>query len=322
MPPPSPVSLRQLEYFVAVAENGTIAAAAKVCRVSQSAISVAISQMESNLNVDVFQRAPSKRLTLTQAGHRLVVDARRIVAQVDDFAAMAHDLGDGLQGELLVGTAETLSVYLLPRLLGEFGGRHPELGITFLEGSVEQLREYLAESVCEVAITYWPTEMPGFTATPLFSIRPHVILPPHHRLAQTGIVRLADLVTETAILLDSPPSAELFLSMFRSLGLDPEHVKRVSNMETLRALVAGGAGYAPLLNRHGTNVAANGCSFAAAEIAEPIESMAVYLVVATAGRLTNRAQEFAQFCLESFRTHPPDSAGPRERAAARDAALL
>lgn len=308
--PSSPISLRQLEYFVAVADLGTIAAAAKQCRVSQSAISVSISQMESDLSLDAFHRSPSKRLVLTSAGRRLVADARSILTRVDDFITTAQDLGQGLRGGLRVGCAETLTPYLLPKILGEFGEKNPGLDIDLVEGSVEQIRMLLTESVCEVAITYWPEEVTGFTALPLYDVRPHVILPAEHRLAGAGAVRLADLASDPVILLDSPPSAELFLSMFNELGITPNVVKRSKNMETLRALVAAGVGFAPLLNRQGVSQAANGQHFVAAEIEETVSALGVSLVIASNARLTNRAQAFSDFCVNSFRT-PSSGRGMR-----------
>ncbi|HXO55896.1 MAG TPA: LysR family transcriptional regulator, partial [Mycobacterium sp.] len=134
------VSLRQLEYFVAVAEQGTMAAAGEHCRISQSAISLAVSQLERVLGVQLFLRQRSKGLTLTNAGRLVLTDARRLLQQTDELQDRARSLGQELSGRLVTGCYATLTPYLLPIIFQAFRKAEPGIEIEFVEGSVAELQ--------------------------------------------------------------------------------------------------------------------------------------------------------------------------------------
>lgn len=297
----SALTLRQIEYFVAVAELGSISAAAQHCMVSPSAVSMSIAQLETRLDVSLFHRTPSHRLAVSAAGKKLLSEARGIVSRVEEFLATASDLTDNIRGRLPVGCTETLTPYLLPRVLPRLSELHPGLEIDFVEGSVEDVRTLMTDGVCELAVTYWPREDPEFTAIRLYDLHVHLILPMDHRLAGRPVVSLADIADETAVLLDSPPSADLFLTLFADAGFTPARIKRARSIDTVRALVAGGTGYAPLLNRQAEPIAANGQRFAVTEIRERLEPVGVYLVTPRGQRMTRNSQAMIDFCLSELR---------------------
>jgi DNA-binding transcriptional LysR family regulator len=290
------VSLRQLEYLVAVSAHGTMSAAAEHCRVSQSAVSLAIAQLERSLRVELFLRHRSKGMTLTLAGHKVVADARRLLAQADELQSSARSLGQDLTGRLVIGCFPTLTPYIMPITLDDFGREHAAIEIDFIEGSVSQLHESLLNGTCEMALMYDIGLQPDLRTETLYEVRPHVILPAHHRLAGSATVRLADLADEPMIMLDMHPSEEHFRSVFAEAGVTPRIARRTVSAESVRALVAGGAGYSVLLQRAASSVSYSGLPFVTSEIEEAITPTAVQLVAPASARLTRRALAFREFC--------------------------
>jgi DNA-binding transcriptional LysR family regulator len=290
------VSLRQLEYFVAVAEQGTMAAAAGRCLISQSAISLAVSQLERNLDVQLFLRQRSKGLTLTESGRRVLTDARRLLQQADELQATARNLGRELSGRLVVGCYSTLTPYLLPIALEAFKKAEPGIDIDFVEGSVAELHALLRSGACELALMFDIALEPDLVAATLYSVRPYVLLEAGHRLADRKAVRLADLAPEPMVMLDMPPSERYFLSMFAQAGVTPNVRMKTSSVEAVRALVASGAGYSVLLQRTAVMTSYTGRPFTTCEIEEYVSPVPIQLVHPAASRPTRRAEAFAAFC--------------------------
>ena len=290
------VSLRQLEYFVAVAEQGTMAAAGEHCRISQSAISLAVSQLERVLGVQLFLRQRSKGLTLTNAGRLVLTDARRLLQQTDELQNMARSLGQELSGRLVTGCYATLTPYLLPTIFQAFRKAEPGIEIEFVEGSVAELQALLRDGTCELALMYDIGLGPDLAATTLYRIRPHVVLPTGHRLAGRTSVRLADLADEPMVMLDMPPSEEVFRSIFAHAGVTPNVKMKTSNGEAVRAFVASGAGYSVLLQRSAVRLSYSGEPFSVCEIEEDIAPVSVQLVHHATSQLTRKAETFASFC--------------------------
>lgn len=311
MAKPLRVSLRQLEYFVAVVDHGTMASAAESCRISQSAISLAIGQLERALEVQLFLRQRAKGLTITDAGRQVLADSRRLLRQAEDLQATARGLGQELGGRLMVACFPTLTPYVMPITLDAFAKAQPGIEIEFVEGSVAELHNLLSEGVCELALMYDIGLAPELTATTLYEVRPHVILPANHRLAGHNPVRLAELAAEPMIMLDLPPSEEMFRSVFAEAGVTPKIARRTVSTEAVRALVASGAGYSLLLQRSASRVSYAGQPFVASEIDEQVSSVAVRLVRHPSARITRRAAAFAEFCVAYLGTLGANTPGAR-----------
>ena len=101
--PAARFTLRQLEYFVAVAEAGTVTAAAEQVHLSQSAMSTALADLERVLGVQLLVRHHARGVTLTPSGEELLISARLLLRQADDLDMSAHSLGEGLEGRVRLG---------------------------------------------------------------------------------------------------------------------------------------------------------------------------------------------------------------------------
>ncbi len=291
------VTLRQLEYFVAVATCGTMGAAAAESQVSQSAISLAVADLEKALGVPLFLRQKAKRLQLTSAGRQVLADARSLLAQAEELQSTARSLGQDVAGQLVVGCFPSLSSYVMPTVLDALEVEHPGLDVHFVEGGVSQLHGWLHDGTCEVAVMYGGMgDDTSLETSDLYLVRPHVELATDHPLAARRKVRLAKLADEPLILLDVPPSEQLFRGILAEAGVTPRIARRVVSVDGVRALVATGRGYTVLLQRPIVAAAPIGLEVAVCEIAEAVTPVPVQLVRAATTRPTRRAQAFTDVC--------------------------
>lgn len=118
------VTFRQLQVFVAVTREGTVMAAARYLRLSQSATSQALADLERQLGVALFER-PGRKLRLNAMGRHLLPRAERLLDDMADLVAAAEEPEGQLRGTLNVSASATVGTYLLPPLAGRFSDAHP-----------------------------------------------------------------------------------------------------------------------------------------------------------------------------------------------------
>lgn len=304
------LSLRQLRYFVAAAEAGTIAGAAVREHISQSTVALAIGELERALGVQLFLRRQAKGLTITQAGLAVLADARPLLAHAEELVSSARSLGGQLSGNLVVGCYTTLAPFLMPGVLEGFAAEHPTVRLSFLEGSQVELQERLLDGSCELALLYDLDLQPGVHHEALYHTRPHVLLPRAHALVGHGPVSLHDLADEPMIMLDYAPSRHYFTNLLESLGVRPLIRHTTSSFETVRSLVARGLGYSLLIQQPASGVSYEGLPLAHCPIREDVPRMPVLLARPARAKLTRRAGAFADFCHRTLGAGPAQP-GPR-----------
>ena len=298
------LTLRQLEYFVASAELGSMTAAAERVHLSQSAISTALADLERTLGVQLLIRH-ARGLSLTPAGERVLTDARRLMGAVEDLHGSARDLGEALTGSLRIGCYSTLAPILLPRVIADFSAAHPDVDLNVVEGSHRFLQDQLRRGSCEVALMYdyhfRDGHLPGdLVSRTLRQAPPHLVLPADHRLAGRRRIRLAEVVDEPLILFDLQPGGEYFLEIFANLGLSPRLRLRTSSFETVRSLVARGLGYSVLTQRTAVTTSYEGREFVTRPLSDSVPSLNVVAAQLGAARPTRRATAFVKQCVQSL----------------------
>ena len=237
------VTLRQLEYLVAVGNEGSIAQAAQRLHVSAPSISAAISQLEAELGVQLFHRRHAQGLALTPGGHRIVAAARDAIRQAERVLTLAADLRSSISGPLALGCLSSFAALVLPELRARFEAEHPEVRVQQVEDDHAGLMDGLREGRLDLCLTYDLKVPPGIRFEPLAPIPPQVVLPPDHPLAKRAAVTPADLAGHPMVLLDLPGSTGYFLSAFEAAGLNPRIVARTRDMALARSLVANGFGF-------------------------------------------------------------------------------
>lgn len=276
-----------------------MAAAAQHVHISQSAVSLAISDLERQLGVQLFHRHKAKGVSLTVAGSALLPEARNLLGRAGEFARSASDLSGELTGALTVGVHPPLTATIFPRMLSDFSHLHPGVALGFEEGSTDALQDSLSAGRSELALMFDLGVRTEMTKLPLFTARPRVVLSAGHRLAGQRAVRLRDLADEPMIMVDLPPSGDFYRSTFDGLGITPRIRHQTGSVEGVRSLVARGAGWSILLQQATNRISYEGLPYVSLPIIEDIPSIVVVLI-ALPGRLTRRAQAFRDYCDGAF----------------------
>ena len=146
-----PYSVRQLQYFVAVAELRGFRRAAEACHVSQPSLSAQVARLEQALGVQLFER-DARGVRLTAAGEAVLVRAHQVLVAAADVNEAARQQGDPLSGTLRVGVIPTVCPYLLPEVAPALHHALPNLAIVWSEDKTQTLVKQIAEARIDAAI--------------------------------------------------------------------------------------------------------------------------------------------------------------------------
>lgn len=240
------MELRQLSYFIAVAEERHLGrAAARLC-LSQPPLTRQIQALEEELGVKLFIRT-ARGMVLTQAGETLLKDARSVRGMVELAAERAHRAGLGQMGRLDVGVNGSSIFGVVPRVLAAFTATHPEVQLALHHAqAVEQLAA-LRQGRVLVVFERWLPEEPD-VAVELLAREPLLLaLPEQHRLAAQASVAIASLRDETLIVGMAPTIAAASLDLCRRHGFEPRFAPPASDivMASLQASLGLGVALVP-----------------------------------------------------------------------------
>ncbi|MER8410241.1 MULTISPECIES: LysR family transcriptional regulator [unclassified Mesorhizobium] len=236
-------TLRQLEYFVAVGEAGSIAKAAEQVNVSPPSISASIAQLETEFGVQLFVRKHSHGLSLTAGGRIFLKEAARLLNDADALHDVAGDFAEKVRGPLAVGCLLTFAQIVLPALRMRFERAYPDVRVRQFERNQGQLLEMLQRGEIDLALTYDLELSQDMTFEPLMLVPAYVMLPAGHRFAAKASITTEELADEPMVLLDLPFSREYFLSAFHQRGIRPNIAERTGDIAVMRSMVANGFGY-------------------------------------------------------------------------------
>lgn len=239
---PYPLTLRQLQYAVAVAESLSFRKAAERCHVSQPPLSAQLAQMEEALGVRLFER-DQRRVLVTPRGREIIERARRVLREVDDVVEFGRCATDPLTGSLTIGVIPTVSPYLLPRLTKVLRKAFPRLTIFWREEKSGVLARKLDSGALDAALLALEADL-GDVEHEVIASDPFVLATPadHPLGAKRTPASLSELKDATVLLLDDG-------HCFREQALAVcSHAKahelefRATSLSTLAQMVAGGAG--------------------------------------------------------------------------------
>lgn len=238
------MNLRQYEYALAVAEEGSITAAAERLRVTQPSLSQQVGALERNLGVRLFTRTPTG-VTVTVAGRAFLAEAA-IATTASRRAIDAARRADGeLGGEVIIAVHMGLGARQLPRALGELRKRHPKLQVTLHEEpDPADMERLLRQGNLDMVLVHRIPAGCSFDVHPLGEEAYVAVLPEGHRLLADGaLVSVKDLASEGWIRFRGASLLDDYLTrLFTGAGLRPATVARVSQISTAVRLVAQGLG--------------------------------------------------------------------------------
>jgi len=239
------MTLNELRYIVAVADQRHFGKAASACCVSQPTLSTQIRKLEEQLGVTLFERT-NKSVQPTPVGGQVVQKARRVLDEIEDIRVMCRGEMRPLCGARTLGVIPTLAPYLLPRLLPPMRVRYPELELIVVEDITERLIGRLMEHSLDVAAVALPTGVDDLIEIPVFDEPFLVACPADHRLASADAIGLDELEDEPILYLaDGHCLREQALAICGGArnGHGQREDFRATSLETLRHLVAAGLGF-------------------------------------------------------------------------------
>jgi DNA-binding transcriptional LysR family regulator len=240
-------TLRQLQFFVAAAEAGSVSGAARALSISQSSVTEAIRALEDDLGVGLFDRQ-AKGLLITQKGSAFLRHAKQILADVATARTSFRDTAETATGRLSLGVTSLVAGYVLSDILSRFRRAFPQVELNVIEDNGEYLQHLLIGGELDVAVLLTSSvkdRMALHVETLLVS--PYRLwLPLGHALAQQTVITLEELAGQPLIQLMVDEIEESTRRLTAALPVKPEVAFRTRSVEAVRSLVATGAGLAIL----------------------------------------------------------------------------
>ncbi|HWR38420.1 MAG TPA: LysR family transcriptional regulator [Patescibacteria group bacterium] len=235
------MDIKQLKYFLAIAEEGQITGAAKRLHVAQPALSQQLQLLENELNIQLAERG-SRRLRLTEAGRMLRDRALQIVGLMDTTVRELQDLRNGAKGSIAIGTVPSAGTKWLPDRIHAFHRQYPDISFQIYEDDTMVLLDMLDNGTIDLGIVrplfdlelYHSLELPPEPMIAAISNTWHSALP-------TNDIRMADLDGKPLLV---HRGATRIIEHCRLNGFEPVILCRGDDVRSLLALAAAGTGIA------------------------------------------------------------------------------
>jgi LysR family hydrogen peroxide-inducible transcriptional activator len=237
------LSFRDLQFVVAVAEFGSFSRGAEACAITQPALSERIKRIESDLDVELFERN-KRALIITPVGEKLIRKARKLLDEAADIGTIVSSSRDPLSGPFRVGILTTLGPYLMPLVLPRLRQQYPNLELLLQEDLTEPLVESLQAGSIDVVIAAAPIHASGLDQLELFDEPFILAIPVDHKFADRKEIHTRDLCGDDMVLLeDGHCLSGQALDVCPTKQRRNRHRLHAMTLETLRHMVATGAGY-------------------------------------------------------------------------------
>lgn len=237
------MELRQLRYFVEVAEREHISEAAEHLHVAQSAISRQIANLEEELGAPLFERV-GRNVKLTPIGKTFLEHSITALKAIDFAAKQVEEYLDPAKGTIKVGFPTSLASYVLPTVISAFKKEYPDISFQLRQGSYKYLIEAVKNRELNLALLGpLPPKDEAINTTVLFSENIHALLPATHPLAKKESINLIDLRNDDFVLFpDGYILQKVAVDACKSAGFLPSITSEGEDMDALKGLVAAGIG--------------------------------------------------------------------------------
>jgi LysR family hydrogen peroxide-inducible transcriptional activator len=240
------MKLSALRYLVAFADEGSFSRAADRCHVSQPTLSVALQNLEAELDVVLIERSKS-HVALTDIGHQVVAQARRALDEARRVELIAHMDKDPLRGEFRLGAIHTIGPYLLPHLIASLHHVAPDLTLYIEESMTALLADFLKYGTVDAAVIALPFDVPGVETRALYDEAFHVVVPKGHPWAKRKSVSRDEVRGDDVLVLKA---GNCFREQVLDACPDISHAEgslhQGHSIETIRCMVASGYGISVL----------------------------------------------------------------------------
>ena len=240
------MELRQVRYFVAVAEELHFGRAADKIGIAQPALSQQIKQLETELGGELLMRTKRKVL-LTDAGKLFLEQAKSLLAHTEYAESITRRAFSGLLGKMVIGFVESATWDILPRILSAYNQKYPDVKVVIRKLNTHEQSEALKNHSIDVGISGFSIEDPALCIRTVRQERYWVALPKGHRLSGQVAVCIADLKNEKFIASNRETGRIYFDMMVQtcmSAGFSPQIVQTADELSTMLSLVSCGMGIA------------------------------------------------------------------------------
>ncbi|RJF88682.1 LysR family transcriptional regulator [Oleomonas cavernae] len=289
-------SLRQIQYFVAVAENGSVSRAAHQLSVSQSTITEAVQELERDLGLKLMERQ-ARGVALTHKGHHFLRHATKILADVADARRALAEDRERVTGAIHVGVTSLVAGYVLSDLLARFRRAYPAVEVSAVEDNRDYLEHLLVNGELDVAVVVVVADRgdQGALQAEILEVSPYRLwLPLGHRLAAEAEISLAEIAQERQVALSIDEIEQTAEAYWRRHGGRPTVAFRTRSVEAVRSLVATGAGLAILPDLLYRPWSLEGDRIEARPIAEALPTVQVGIVWRRGSTLPQPARNFIE----------------------------
>jgi LysR family nitrogen assimilation transcriptional regulator len=232
------VELRSIQYFVQIADEGSITRTADKLGVAQPALTRHVKQLEAELGTQLLMRLP-RGVRLTTSGRDFLEHARKIILEVARAREHVHGVARTPRGKVVIGTSPTLAPLLLPACVARARQQCPMITLKVMEGFSPQLRDALLTGRLDVAVMTNPPRSPALSLTPLIS-EPLVVFAPPGVRGASGSFSLAELSRTPMVVTVGLRAVidEQLASIGTGLRVDVE----IDSVEAIRRLLLAGVG--------------------------------------------------------------------------------
>ncbi|MBW5444686.1 LysR family transcriptional regulator [Cohnella sp. CFH 77786] len=193
------LNVHQLHIFYTVAERGSFSSAAQALHMTQPAVTMQVQALEERFGTKLLNRT-TKKLELTEAGHSLLPQARKAVELMRDTDAMMIRFVEALKGRLQFAASLTIGEYVLPRLLGSFLRRHPDLAVSMKVMNTTEIVDAIQHQGLDFGLIEAPCDTPGIHAEAVMDDELVLVAPAGHPFAERESVELAEVLEQPLVL--------------------------------------------------------------------------------------------------------------------------
>lgn len=239
------ITLRQISYFVAAAETGSISGAAAHLGISQSAVTESLHALEDQVAVSLFTRH-ARGVSLTYEGHLFLRHARHILGAVADTKRVVAARTQEVSGTLTLGVTSLVSGYILADLLARFRRVFPQVEVQVFEDERGYVEHLLVNGELDVGLMLVSNlqNLQALDCETVVRSPVRLWLPPDHPLHRHDRITLADIAAGPLIQLSIDEMAETTRQWWHAAGQRPRAAVNTASVEAVRSLVATGAGLA------------------------------------------------------------------------------
>ena len=236
------MNIKDLQYFLAVAELEHFGKAAAKCHISQPTLSGQIKKLEEQLGITLFERN-NRKVIVTEPAKKIAIHAKRILGEVNSIKEIASNLQNPLSGKFRLGAFPTLAPYIFPNIVIQSKRHMPELRLILIEEKTEKLLEMLDQGTIDAAFLALPVANDFLVTHTLFEDEFYLAVPSRHELTQYQYADQSILKEHSVLLLEEGHCLRnQSLEACNLYNIEEEQDFKATGLETLRQMVKAGTG--------------------------------------------------------------------------------